>query len=366
MHSDKSPGPDGFNLGFYQKPETMSDLRPISLCNVIYKIVSKVLITDNILISFEIMHYLKRKSSGNEGVMAIKLDMSKACDRVEWNFLQAMLKKMGFSDHWIHLVMGCVRSVSYHILLEGQSALISDFERQGKLRGCKVARGAPVITHTFFADDSYLYYRATEKEAHNVMELLQCFQLASGQQVNLNKSSIFFSANTGVDIRARICSILKVQEVGESMRLYCIDWWNALLLGLAGKERELELIWTMLELLHEAKSMLEKWPTAQDKFQHSTAAFLTADDGAEVWQKQVVREVKINVDVALFSDPNMYSFACVARDEPCHVLEAISCCKQGNVAPELAEAIGLQLKLIVFPWFKRFATHFLCFLILEV
>ncbi|XP_030483709.2 uncharacterized protein LOC115700281 [Cannabis sativa] len=227
MYSDKSPYPDSFNPGFYQKfwdivgsdvmklvqqffmfgefsnnlydthivlipkkskPESMNDFRPIALCNVIYKIVSKVLanqfkgvlhhvilesqsafipgrlIMDNILISFEIMHYLKRKSSGKEGVMAIKLDMSKTYDRIKWGFLQATMKTMGFSDKWIH----------------------------------------------------YLYCRATEEESNNVMELLHCFQIALEQQVNLNKSSIFFSANTGVDVRARICSILKVQEARET------------------------------------------------------------------------------------------------------------------------------------------------------
>ncbi|XP_062086997.1 uncharacterized protein LOC133793717 [Humulus lupulus] len=308
MHPDKSPGPDGFNPGFYQKfwdivgpdvvrlvqhffmfaefpdhlnqthivlnpkkskPETMSDLRPIALCNVIYKIVSKVvanrlkkflhniisetqsafipgkLITDNIMVSFEVMHYLKRKSTGKEGFMAIKLDMSKAYDRVEWGFLHAMLKKMGFSDHWIKIVMRCVSSVSYKVIsgchelgpiilsrglrqgdplspylfiicAEGFSALISDYERRGKLQACKVARGAPTVSHMFFADDSYLYCKATESATNSVMELLGYFQLASGQQVNLSKSSVFFSTNTRADARVKICDMLKVSEAGES------------------------------------------------------------------------------------------------------------------------------------------------------
>lgn len=161
MHPDKSPGPDGMSPGFYQKfwkivggdvvnlvqqffltgkfeqwvtdtnivlipkkqnPSNMTELRPISLCNLSYKISSEVLanrfkivigdvivenqsafipgrlISDNIMISYEVMHYMKRKWSGKAGWMALKLDMSKAYDIVEWNFLKAMLEKMGFGE----------------------------------------------------------------------------------------------------------------------------------------------------------------------------------------------------------------------------------------------------------------------------
>jgi hypothetical protein len=179
MHPDKSPGPDGLNPGFYQKfwgevgekvtatclnclnnceipeglnktaivlipkvknPSNLSDLRPISLCNVIIKIMTKMLanrlklvlddlisenqsafipgrlINDNVLIAFEISHYLKQRTSGKIGFASLKIDMSKAYDRVEWKFLKNMMLKLGFDHRWVSLVMLFVTTVDYTII----------------------------------------------------------------------------------------------------------------------------------------------------------------------------------------------------------------------------------------------------------
>ena len=118
--------------------------RPISLCNVIYKLISKVLanrlksllpsivsenqsafqarrvITDNILMAFEILHYMKTQQNGSTGFMALKLDISKAYDRVEWSFLECLLRKLGFHNRWVDLMMECITTVSYSILINGE------------------------------------------------------------------------------------------------------------------------------------------------------------------------------------------------------------------------------------------------------
>jgi hypothetical protein len=156
----KAPGPDGMPAVFYKKfwqtmgakvqeevldvlnggampigwnettivlipkvknPERITEYRPINLCNVLYKLISKVLanrlkailpeiisptqsafvpgrmITDNVLLAYEITHLMHTKKGGHDGLVAIKLDMSKAYDRVEWDFLEQMMVRMGFA-----------------------------------------------------------------------------------------------------------------------------------------------------------------------------------------------------------------------------------------------------------------------------
>ena len=77
------------------------------------------LIFDNVLVAFETLHYLKRKTQGKLGFMALKFDMSKAYDRVEWVFLEKIMKHLGFADVFVNLIMSCLSSVSYSVLLNG-------------------------------------------------------------------------------------------------------------------------------------------------------------------------------------------------------------------------------------------------------
>ena len=98
------------------------------------------------------------------------------------------------------------------ICAEGLSALIRYYEAKRWISGVRVCRQTPAITHMLFADDSYLFCKANTKEAKRIMEMLRLLEKSSGQKVNVDKSSVFFSSNVITYNRAMVCQTLQMRE----------------------------------------------------------------------------------------------------------------------------------------------------------
>ncbi|CAN6335306.1 unnamed protein product, partial [Urochloa humidicola] len=181
------------------------------------------LITDNVLVAYESIHYLRRKK-GVTGACALKLDMAKAYDRVEWIYLRSIMSKLGFSEGFVNLIMKCVESVKFSVRVnghfsemfspnrgirqgdpispylfllcaEGLSSLLKFSGPNFLAKGIRVGVHAPWVSHLLFADDCLLFTRASARAGRRLMEILQVYQQGSGQMVNIQKSAIFFSDN---------------------------------------------------------------------------------------------------------------------------------------------------------------------------
>ncbi|KAH0633124.1 hypothetical protein KY284_035910 [Solanum tuberosum] len=129
-------------------------------------------IVDNVVLAHECIHVLKNKRRGNDKFMALKLDMAKAYDRVEWIYVQSLLLQMGFHDTFISWIMQCITTPTYKfningeivgavrpsrglrqgdplfpylfiLCAEGLSRLLNQAKEQGELRGISLRRGGP-------------------------------------------------------------------------------------------------------------------------------------------------------------------------------------------------------------------------------
>ena len=314
MKSIAAPGPDGLNALFYQSywhiiggditnyvlnilnqkgdpgninqtflclipkikdPKLPSDYRLIALCNVLLKIVTKTianrikkiiptiisshqsafiperLISETTILAYEAFHFLKTHETKKKGVVGIKLDMEKAYDRVEWNFLEATLLTMRFPINLVNTIMLCVRSVSLSVLINGSpskkiypkrgirqgdplspylfiicaevlSGLIASYQDHGKIHGITIARNAPPISHLFFVDDSMVFCRANKNEAKHLMDIFAEYQRISGQKINLNKSEMVFSPNIVQSFKNEFQTYMPIKVIENISKYLCL------------------------------------------------------------------------------------------------------------------------------------------------
>lgn len=131
-------------------PETCNDFHPISLCNVVYKAISKNLVNrlkaimtsvitsfqnvlvkgthiqDNVILAYELFNYITPKNVKKKQktcFASLKLDMNKAYDRLGWNFIEAVITKMEFPKHWVSIIKESISIVSYQLFLNATLTL---------------------------------------------------------------------------------------------------------------------------------------------------------------------------------------------------------------------------------------------------
>ena len=174
--------------------------------------------------------------------MALKLDMSKAYNRVEWIFLEKVMRHLGFAKSTVKLIMSCMSSVTYAILLNGQpvgnikpsrglrqgdplspylfllcalglQSLLHKAEVNGEINGVAICRNGLRISHLFFTDDSVVFCRAREEECQKIIDLLSIYERGLGQKINRDKTNIFFSSNTPPGDQIAIQQLLGVPAI---------------------------------------------------------------------------------------------------------------------------------------------------------
>jgi hypothetical protein len=299
----KAPGPDGFPARFFQRnwgllkdenvlavkeffrtgvmldgvndatillipkvdqPKKVTHFRPISLCNVIYKVLAKCLvnrmrpilddlispnqsafvpgrlITDNALVAFECFHYIQQEKDPEKSMCAYKLDLSKAYDRVDCTFLEQAMQKIGFDHRWVKWIMTCVTTVKYQVkfngaildsfapsrglrqgdplspflflfVADGLSALLRKEVLANQIEPVKVCRRAPGVSHLLFADDTLLFFKASQQQAQHISDVIDTYATATGQLINRDKCSILFGPNCPEATGTLVKQILQVR-----------------------------------------------------------------------------------------------------------------------------------------------------------
>ncbi|XP_027109391.2 uncharacterized protein [Coffea arabica] len=244
-----------------ENPTEVKQFRPIT--NRLKKVLGKCISTnqaafvpgrqilDNVIKSHEYLHYLKNKREGSHGFMTLKLDMSKAYDRVEWGYLKEIMVKLGFCARWITWIMECITTAFFSFNINGEpkgyvipsrgirqgdplspylfllvsqgfSHLLDRAQRNKKLTGMRISRSGPSITHLFFADDSLIFCKADKRQAEEVRRILKIYEHGSRQVINMEKFSVFFSRNVEQNDQREIYSCLehiKVVKQGKYLGL---------------------------------------------------------------------------------------------------------------------------------------------------
>ena len=221
-------------------PQLLNDFRPISLVGCLYKIVAKILslrmkmvlhkvidvrqstflagrdLMDSVLVANVVLEEVKRRKSS---CIFVKVDYEKAYDSVDWDFIYYMLQRLGFCSKWIGWIRACLESSSISVLVNGSPT--QEFKPRRGLR-----QGDPLEPFLFlivaeglagmerkavekemfqsltvedkqvkvnmlqYTDNTFFFCKVNPHNAFVIKVMLNCFELASGLNVNYMKSHI--------------------------------------------------------------------------------------------------------------------------------------------------------------------------------
>ncbi|VFQ65575.1 unnamed protein product [Cuscuta campestris] len=240
---------------------TLDQLRPISLSTFFSKIISRILsdrfklilpklisqeqtafqtgknITEHVLLTKEMVHLLSANARG--GNCIIKLDLSKAFDKLSWAYLEGILTKFGFSRGTIHLLMGNLKATHFSVLvngqpkgffpmkcgvkqgdplspllfiiaLEGLSRFINHLHSTGQISHFSAGR-TPTPSHLLYADDIILFTKADCRNLLRLKRMLSTFMNASGQEINYLKSQAIVHGKMKMEHQHKIRKILSIK-----------------------------------------------------------------------------------------------------------------------------------------------------------
>jgi hypothetical protein len=248
-----------------QNLTSVNHYRPISLCNVVYKAISKILVAkmrplldriispcksafvpgrwigENQVIVKELMHSFKTRKV-KDGFVAFKVDLQKAYDRINWGFLKTVLTQLGFSPVFINWILQCVTTVSSSVIVNGGktkqfiptrglrqgdplspylfilcqemlSRLVDQQFNLGNISSVKMNPSGPAITQVIFADNMMIFAKANRREVRILNDCLETYCLWSGQAINRDKSGIIFSKAVHQDTKRWIKSELQMKKL---------------------------------------------------------------------------------------------------------------------------------------------------------
>ncbi|GJZ26652.1 RNA-directed DNA polymerase, eukaryota, reverse transcriptase zinc-binding domain protein [Tanacetum coccineum] len=272
INDDKAPGTEGFTSTFFKKswefvnkdfcttikeffssgkllgevkatfnkalipnsfPQKVSDFRHIACCNVVYKCISKILtnriksalnqivddnqsafvpgraITDNILLTQELLKGYNCINGPKR--VSFKIDIQKAYDIVNWNFIEDMLQNFGFPYKIIKWIMICITTPKFTICVNVLNLLVrNEIKKESAFKyhfGCKQMK----ITHLCFADDLIMLCHGDRCSVTVLRNALSNFSKVSGLHPNLNKCTMF-CGSLDEETRNEISSIFPFKE----------------------------------------------------------------------------------------------------------------------------------------------------------